>query len=328
VSALAPLLERYFSEQLPARRVSPNTVEAYRDAFCLLLAFAERRLHKRPADLEISDLDAALVMAFLDHLETERHNSVVTRNLRLAAIHGFFAYAALRCPEHAGSIGRVLAVPRKRTDHRLVTFLTRTEVDALLAAPATDSFLGRRDRTLLALAVQTGLRVSEITGLRRGDVTLAGGPAVRCIGKGRKERATPLTVSNVRLLRAFLAEREGGSDDPLFPTRAGGPMSSDAVADLLAKHVARAAQHRPTLRAKRVTPHTLRHTAAMRLIEAGVDTATIALWLGHATIRSTAVYTHADLAMKQRALDRTAPDALSRGRYRPPDELLAFLRGL
>ena len=180
------MLERYFSEQLPACRVSPRTIYAYRDAFCLLLAFAERRLRRRPADLDLSELDASLVMAFLDHLKSERHNSVVTRNLRLAAIHGFFAYAALRCPEHAGSIGRVLAVPHKRTDQRLVSFLTRPETDALLAAPDRDSWLGRRDRTLLTLATQTGLRVSELTGLCRRDVNLAAGPAVRCLGKGRR----------------------------------------------------------------------------------------------------------------------------------------------
>jgi integrase/recombinase XerD len=300
VSALAPVLERYFSEHLPARRLSPHTVEAYRDAFCLLLAFSEQRLHRRPSELDLSELDEGLVMAFLEHLETERHNGVVTRNLRLAAIHGFFAYAALRCPEHAASIGRVLAVPRKRSDHKIVSFLTRPETEALLSAPPSDSLLGRRDRTLLAIAVQTGLRVSELTGLRCCDVTLAGGPSVRCLGKGRRERATPLTASNVRLLRSWMAERAGGPDDALFPTRAGGPMSSDAVTDLVAKYVARAAESCQSLGAKHVTPHTLRHTAPMRLIEAGVDTATIALWLGHASIRSTAVYTHADLAMVPR----------------------------
>jgi site-specific recombinase XerD len=328
VSALAPVLERYFSEFLVAKRVSPRTVEAYRDAICLLLGYAEKRTGKRPGRLDIADLDAELIVSFLNYLETERHNGITTRNLRLAAIHGFFTYAALRCPEHAALIQRVLAVPRKRCDVKLVTFLNRSETEALLAAPDLDSFAGRRDRALLALAVQTGLRVSELTGLRCCDVRFEGGPSVRCLGKGRKERSTPLTRATARVVRAWMAERRGEPGDALFPSRSGGPLSTDAVADLLAKHVATAETACPTLRTKRVTPHTLRHTAAMNLLQAGVDIATIALWLGHAGLKSTAVYTHADLAMKQRALDRTAPTTLARGRFRPSDELLEFLHSL
>jgi integrase/recombinase XerD len=328
MTALAPALERYFSEYLSARRVSPRTVETYRDAFCLLLGFARHRLGKPPAQLDIADLDAELIVAFLDHLESERHNAITTRNLRLAAIHGFFAYAALRCPEHAALIARVLAIPRKRTDSKLVTFLTRAEIDALLAVPDLTTWAGRRDRALLALAIQTGLRVSELTGLTRGDVILVGGPAVHCVGKGRKERSTPLTGSTVRVLRAWMAEREGEPEEALFPSRTGGPLSTDAVADLLAKHVAAAAVRCSSLQTKRVTPHVLRHSAAMNLLQAGVDTATIALWLGHAGIKSTAVYISADLTMKQKALDRTAPTVLARGRFRPSDELLDFLQSL
>lgn len=328
MSALAPVLERYFSEFLVAKRVSPRTVEAYRDAFCLLLAYAEKRTGKRPACLDICDLDAELIVAFLNHLETERHNGITTRNLRLAAIHGFFTYASLRCPEHAALIQRVLAVPRKRSDLKLVTFLNRAETEALLAAPDLDTHGGRRDRALIALAVQTGLRVSELTGLRCDDVRFDGGPAVRCLGKGRKERSTPLTRATARVLRAWMAERGGGPDEALFPSRSGGELSTDAVADLLAKHVATAQMSCVSLRTKRVSPHTLRHTAAMNLLQAGVDIATIALWLGHAGIKSTAVYVHADLAMKQKALDRTAPTTLARGRFRPSDELLEFLHSL
>jgi site-specific recombinase XerD len=328
MSALAPMLERYFSEYLVARRVSPRTVEAYRDAFCLLLGFAQRRLHKRPANLDLADLDATVIAAFLDHLENDRRNSITTRNLRLAAIHGFYSYAALRCPEHAALIQRVLAIPRKRTDSRLVTFLTRPEVEALLAAPDLTTWSGRRDRALLAVAVQTGLRVAELTSLTGADVNLAGGPAMHCVGKGRKERWTPLTTSTARVLRAWLAEQKGPPDQALFPSRSGGRLSTDAVADLVAKHVTTAAQRCPSLLTKRVTPHTLRHTAAMNLLQAGVDTATIALWLGHTGIKSTAIYIHADLAIKQKALDRTAPTALARGRFRPSDQLLTFLHNL
>ncbi|MGH9070529.1 MAG: tyrosine-type recombinase/integrase [Acidimicrobiales bacterium] len=266
MSALAPVLERYFSEFLPARRVSPRTIEAYRDAFCLLLGFAQQRIHKQPAQLDLADLDHDLIVAFLDHLETKRHNSITTRNLRLAAIHGFYTYAGLRCPEHAALIQRVLAIPRKRTDTRLVTFLTRTEIDALLGAPPLDTWAGRRDRALLAVAIQTGLRVSELTGLTCADVSLVGGPSVRCVGKGRKERSTPLTGSTARVLRTCMGERTGQAGAALFPSRVGGRLSTDAVADLLAKHVAAAAKACPTLRAKRVTPHTLRHTAAMSLL--------------------------------------------------------------
>lgn len=329
MSALAPTLEAFFTERLATqRRASPKTVAAYRDAFRLVLGFVQGRTGKAPSALDLADLDAPLVGAFLEHLERERHNSVRTRNARLAAIHSLFHFAALRHPEHSLLIQRVLAIPPKRFDRAIVAFLTGDEIEALLASPDRSGWLGRRDHALLLVALQTGLRLSELTGLRCSDVVLSTGAHVRCRGKGRKERCTPLTAQTVAVLRVWLKERRGGPADPLFPNRRGGPLSADAVEALVAKYVSRAGQRRPSLRTKRVTPHVLRHTSAMLLRQAGVDTSVIALWLGHERIESTQIYLHADLALKERALARTAPLAAPPGRYRPPDALLAFLDGL
>jgi site-specific recombinase XerD len=253
---------------------------------------------------------------------------VRTRNARLAAIHSLFRYAALRHPEHAESIARVLAIPAKRYDRTLVCFLTPAEVDALLAAPDRSTWLGRRDHALLVLALQTGLRVSELTSLTVADLRLGDGPHVRCHGKGRKERATPLTRQTVEVLRAWMRERAGADSDPVFPTRQGHPLSVDAIQWLLAKHVNTAKGLCPSLRGKTVSPHVLRHTCAVNLLRAGVDIATIALWLGHSDIRATQIYLHADLAIKERALARTTPPNIAPGRYRPSDPLLAFLEAL
>lgn len=329
MTALAPILESFFTKRLlTERRASQETIASYCTTFCLLLRFAEGRLGKAPSKLEVADLDAPLVGAFLEHLEHERHNSTATRNARLAAIHSLFRYAALRVPEHAAVIQRVLAISGPRTHRATVTFLTNDEVDVLLTSQDLRTWTGRRDHALLALAVQTGLRVSELTGLRCDDVHLGAGPHVRCTGKGRKERATPLTSDSVAVLRSWLREQPGGPSDPLFPSRRGGVLSSDAVQALVAKHVATAAKRCASLRAKRVTPHTLRHTAAMRLLRAGVDTSVIALWLGHERMETTQVYLHADLGIKERALARTVPIDVRPGRYRPPDTLLTFLEAL
>lgn len=328
MTALAPILQAYFTQRLAQRQASPHTVASYRDTFSLLLRFAQQHLGKPPSRLDVTDVDAALVGAFLDHLETGRRNSAATRNNRLAAVHSLFSYAALRCPEHAATIGQVLAIPAKRTDTTIVSFLTTVEVQALLASPDRATRPGRRDYVLLLVAVQTGLRVSELTGLTCGDVTLGAGANLRCRGKGRKERCTPLTRPTARVVRDWLTERHGEPTDPLFPNRAGGRLSADAAADLLAKHLATAADRCPSLKAKRVSPHTLRHTAAMTLLRAGVDTSTIALWLGHAGTKATQVYLHADLALKEAALARTAPPTVGRVRYQPPDQLLAFLESL
>lgn len=329
MSALAPIMEGFFTERLIGQRqASPHTVASYRDAFRLLLAFVQRRVGTPPSKLMLEDLDAVAIGAFLDHLEADRHNSARTRNNRLAAIHSLFAYAALRHPENAAQIQRVLAIPAKRTDRQLVSFLADDEVDALLAAPDRDTWVGRRDHVLLLVAVQTGLRVSELTSLTRADIELGAGAHLRCHGKGRKDRITPLTTQVRAVLQIWLAERQGTPDDAVFPSRRGGPLSSDAVAFLVTRHARTAAKRCPPLTTKTVTPHVLRHTCAMRLLAVGVDISVIALWLGHEGVETTQIYLHADLATKERALARTAPTGTTPGRYRPPDSLLAFLEGL
>jgi len=326
MTSLAPTLQAYMTDRLiRQRQASPHTVAAYRDAFKLLLVFAAQRTGKPPSKLEVADLDAPLIGAFLEHLEAERGNSVRTRNARLAAIRSLFGYAALRHPEDAAVIQRVLAIPPKRFDSTLVTYFSEDEIDALLAAADQATWSGRRDRAMLALACQTGLRASELISLTIGDVHLGTGAHVSCLGKGRRQRITPLTAGTARLLRAWMAERGGLAADPLFPTRRGTPLSRDALERRLAKYAALAARSCPALAGKRVSPHVMRHSAAMRLVNAEVDIATVALWLGHQNVATTQIYVHADLALKERALARTAPQGTPPGRYRPPDKLLAFL---
>lgn len=282
MSDLAPLLQAFFTDKLIRQRhASPHTIAAYRDAFTLLLGFIFQRTGRQPSQLSVADLDAVTVGAFLQHLETDRSNAATTRNARLAAIHSFFRYAALRDPEHAALIQRVLAIPPKRLDRAIVSYLTRPETDALISAPDRTTWLGRRDHALLLLAIQTGLRVSELTGLTLADIHLGAGAHVRCHGKGRKDRCTPLTRPTVTMLRTWLTERGGQGSDPLFPTRRGAPMSRDAVQRLVTKHAATAATVCPSLSAKTVTPHTLRHSTAMALLTSGCDVSVIALWLGH-----------------------------------------------
>lgn len=329
MTPLAPTLEAFFTDRLLCQqRVSPNTIASYRDTFRLLLDFAQQQTGRSPARLELTQLDATMIGAFLEHLETDRGNSPRTGNVRLGAIHGFFNYCALRHPEHAALIARVLAIPAKRSEKRIVTFLTPEEVTALLGSPDRSTWTGRRDHALLLCAVQTGLRVSELAGLTTADAQLATGPHLRAMGKGRKERVAPLTSQTVAVLKTWTRERGGLPADPLFPTRTGRQLSRDAIERRLAKHV-NTAQHRcPTLSTKRVSMHVLRHTAAMMLLTAGVDTSTIALWLGHEQERTAHIYLHADLAIKQRALDRVTPPSGRPGRYRPPDRLLAFLQDL
>jgi site-specific recombinase XerD len=329
MTALAPTLEAFFTERLiHQRQASPKTVTAYRDTLRLLLRFAQTHAGKPPSQLDLADLDAPLVGAFLTHLEDERGNSVRTRNARLATIHSLFRFAELRHPEHAALIARVLSIPPKRFERALVSFLTPPEIDALLTSPDRGTWIGRRDHALLVLGIQTGLRVSELTRLRCSDVTLTAGPHVRCHGKGRKDRVTPLTTHTVAVLREWLRERDGAADDPTFPSRRHGPLSTDPVAWMLRKYAAAGSACCPSLQKKTVTPHVLRHTSAMLLRDAGVDTSVIALWLGHESVESTQIYLHADLTIKQRALDRTTPLGTATGRYRPPDALLAFLDSL
>lgn len=266
--------------------------------------------------------------AFLDHLERDRGNSPRTRNARLAAIRSLYRYASLRHPEHAATIARVLAIPTKRHDRAIVDYLTEPEAEALLAAPDQTRWIGRRDHALIALTLQTGLRVSELIALRCQDAHLASAPHIRATGKGRKRRITPLTAHTTEVLRRWIKERAGHPDQPLFPTSRGRPLSRDAVALLISRHVATAAGRCPTLASKTVTPHVLRHTAAMNLLHAGVDTSAIALWLGHESTEATQIYLHADMAIKERALARTTPIGVKPGRYRPADALLAFLEQL
>jgi integrase/recombinase XerD len=329
MSRLAPTMQAFFTDRLIRERdASPNTIAAYRDTMRLLLTFASERLNVEPSQLHIPDMDAPLIGAFLDHLEQDRGCSPRTRNQRLTAVRALYRYAARRHPEHAAVIERVLAIPPKRHGKTLITFLTEEETDAVLAAVDVAAWTGRRDRAMLMLAAQTGLRASELVGLKVADVHLGTGAHVNCIGKGRKQRITPLTKTTTRMLRAWLAERGGNPDDPLFPTTQGRTLSRDALEQRLAKHVAAAARGCPSIAGKNVTPHVLRHTAAMRLLRAGIDTTVIALWLGHEQIETTQIYLHADLEIKERALARTAPPNGKPGRYKPPDELLAFLEGL
>jgi integrase/recombinase XerD len=329
VSTLAPTLQAFFTDRLARQRqASPHTIAAYRDAIKLLLAFAAEQTGKPPSRLDIADLDAPLIGAFLNQLETSRSNSVRTRNSRLAAIHSLFRYAALRHPDQAAVIARVLAIPPKRFDKALITYLTEQEITALLAAPDQATWTGRRDRALLTLACQTGLRVTELTGLTIGDVHLGTGAHVNCLGKGRKQRITPLTAATTAVLAGWLAERGGLPADPLFITRRGTPLSRDALERRIARYTAVAARSCPALREKKVSPHILRHSAAMRLLNAGVDTTVIALWMGHENVATTQVYIHADLALKEKAIARTAPQDTPPGRYQPPDAVLAFLDGL
>jgi site-specific recombinase XerD len=326
---LAPLLESFFTERLmKQRQATSNTIDAYRYAFTLLLRFAETRTGKAPSDLFLEDVDATLIGAFLDHLETERGNQASTRNARLAAIHSFFRSIAPQVPDRAELVQRVLAIPQKRTDRDIVDFLTPDEMKALLAAPDQSTWIGRRDHCLLLFAVQTGLRLSEITGLRVAQLNLEAGAHVRCRGKGRKERTTPLTGQTVKALKRWLKERGGSGEDVVFPSRRGGPLSSDAVQRLVAKYAARAEEKSPSLREKKVTPHVLRHTTAVELLQAGVDRTVIALWLGHESIATTQIYLDADLAMKEAAMARLAPVRGTQKRFRADDRLMSFLKDL
>ena len=326
MSDLASTLQAFFIDRLGKQRAaSPHTIAAYRDTFRMLLTFCHERTGKAPSELGFDHIDAELVAAFLEHVEIARGNSVRTRNARLAAIHSFFRYAAFHHPEHTALIQRVLAIPHKRHERALVTFLNRTELEAILAVPDQATWIGRRDHALLLLAAQTGLRQSELTGLRCQDIQLGSSSYVQCHGKGRKERCTPLTRQTVRVLRAWLAECSWAPGGLLFPSRNGGRLSPDAFGRLLRNYAATAARQQPSLTGKTVTPHVLRHTCAMELLKRGIDTSVIALWLGHEGVETTQIYLHADMTLKERALGLTTQPKTKAGRYRPPDGLLAFL---
>jgi len=328
-SSFPTLLERFFTERLLNQMgASPHTIAAYRDTFRLLFQFAVERLGRAPSQLRMQDLDVTFVGKFLDHLENRRGNSTRTRNNRLAALHSFFQFVAINEPALALQCQRVLALPSKRFKRGPVEFLTDEETTALVAAPDPRTWIGRRDKALLLVAVQTGLRNSEITSLRRRDVEFGVGAHVRCFGKGRKMRRTPMRPDVAAVLKEWLAQQGGPPDDPVFPSSKGGCLSADALQRLVAKHAATARLRCPSLKAKKVKPHMLRHAAAMSLLRRGVDLSVIALWLGHESSETTQIYLHADMQLKERALAHATPSGLKPDRFRPPDPLLAFLERL
>ena len=328
-TSLAPLLERFFTQRLmQQRKASPHTIRSYRDSFRQFLTFAQQRLHRPPSRLNIEQIDAPLVAAFLEELEKQRSLTVRSRNLRLTAIHSFFRYAFFELPDHAAQIQRVLAIPSKRFTRTLVSFLSRTEVDALLAAPDRSTWSGRRDHAFILTAVQTGLRLSEITGLKREDLIFEAGAHVHVVGKGRKERCIPLAKSTRKVLKAWLREPQRGKDNVLFPNARGKRLSVHGVQYLLNKHRLAASKMCASLKQKRVTVHRLRHTMAMDMLQAGVDRSVIALWLGHESVETTQIYLEATLAMKEKALSKTTPPQGKPGRYQPGDRLLSFLNSL
>lgn len=326
---LPVLLESYFIRRLMAQRqASPHTIASYRDTFRLLLNFAQKQCGKSPSSFNLTDLDAPLISRFLDSLEKQRGTSISSRNVRLTAIRSFFRYAAYEEPTQSAHIQRVLAIQNKRQSRPMISFLIREEIEALLAAPDQHTWNGRRDHALLRLAVQTGLRLSEVTSLDRESLVLGTGAHVKCHGKGRKTRCTPLTKQTAGVLKAWLKEPARGTAKVLFPNVHGGRLSSDAVQHLLAKYLAIARERCPTLKEKPVTFHSLRHSSAMELLSAGVDISVIALWLGHENVETTQIYLHAHLALKEAALAKTRPLTGKQARFRPGDKLLEFLTTL
>jgi site-specific recombinase XerD len=327
--SLAALLEHFFTQRLmQQRQASSHTISSYRDTFCQFLKFAEERLHKQPSRLTFEEVDAPLIMAFLDHLEKNQGISIRSRNLRLTAVRSFFRFASFEMPARSAQIQRVLAIPDKRFTRTLVPFLTRPEVDALLAAPNQQTWYGRRDHAFILLAVQTGLRLSEMTGLHRQDVILGVGGHVHVIGKGRKERCTPIARSTRAVLKAWLREPQRGDKQVLFPNARGECLSVHGVQYMLNKHRWTASRVCPSLKDKRVTVHRLRHTMAVDMLQSGVDRSVIALWLGHERLETTQIYLEATLAMKEKALAKTSPRKGRPNRYRPGDRLLTFLNSL
>lgn len=323
------LIQAFFTDRLIAQRnASPNTIAAYRDTFRLLFEYARKQLRKAPSALTLEDLNSSFIGAFLDHLEHDRGNGARSRNARLAAIHSFFRYVAYQLPEHSLFVQRVLAIPGKKHERALVEYLTEEESNALVDAPDRRTFSGRRDHVLMLVGIQTGLRVSELTGLSCGDVTFGAGAHVRCVGKGRKARCTPLTRSIAAVVKAWIKERDAQPEDPLFPNCRGGHLSTDGVQFILSKHVTVAQRQSSSLKAKRVSPHVLRHTAAMNLLHAGADPATIALWLGHERLETVSIYVQADLAAKENILAKSTTPEGKTNRFRPDDALMAFLKGL
>lgn len=328
-STLPALVQRFFTDRLAAQlEASPNTIAGYRDTFRLLLRYASQRRSKPPTKLKIEDIDAGLIGEFLAHVEKVRRNCARSRNTRLAAIRSFYRYVAMNAPEHALHCQRILSMPNKRYTRRSIDFIDRTEMEALLAAPDLSTWIGRRDRAILLLVLQTGLRVSELVNLNCADVVFGVGAHIVCKGKGRKQRSTPLRRDTARTLEVWLKERSGKADDLVFPTIRGDRLSRDAVEHIVRKYVLAASKACASLAAKRVSPHVLRHSTAMDLLQNGVDRTVIALWLGHESVETTQIYVHADMRLKEKALARVASTTARPGRYRPDDALLSFLESL
>jgi len=326
---MSSLLQEFFTEYLiNQRRASQHTIASYRDSFCMLLKYAKRRLKKFPVGIEFHDLDARFISDFLNHLEKDRGVSARSRNQRLAAIHSFFRYISLYVPENIELIQQVLAIPSKRYEKKIVEFLDNSEIDSLLEAPDCKTWIGRRNHALLMLMIQTGVRVSELTSLCCKDVVLGRGAHILCKGKGRKNRCTPLMKQMIVILRAWFKEGDFEPADPLFPSARGGPLSSDSVQYLVAKYTTIAQEKCPSLKRKRISPHVLRHTAAMQMLQAGIDRSMIALWLGHESYETTQIYLDANLSIKEKLLEKMVPLKVRKGRYKADDQLLTFLKSL
>lgn len=330
MTSLAPLLQEYFTAYLLGQRAASSaTVHTYRDTWRLFLTFLSSQTNKPAHALDQADIDQRAVIAFLDHLEADRHNSIGTRNLRLASIKSVMAFAAPKTPEALGTIARIQAIPVKKQPRPEVAYLTENGVQTLLDAIDTITWTGRRDKAMFTLAAQTGLRISELINLQTTSLQLGDtAPYVECTGKGRKQRTTPLTHATAIGLTTYLAERRTKPGTALFPNPKGTPLSADAITSRLRKHAEHAAAQCPELASKHITVHTLRHTAAMRFLAAGIDASVSALWLGHEQTATTSIYLHADMHIKRQALERTRqPDSLH-GEYHPADPLLAWLESL
>ena len=328
-SRFANLIEEFFLDRLIRQRnSSPQTVAAYRDCFRLLFEFARDQRNKPTDRLVLADLDAPFVLAFLDHLEKVRKNSIRSRNARLAAVRSFLRFAAFKDPESLAMIQRSLAIPFKRCSRPLVGYLSREEVQAIVNAPDSSTWAGQRDQVLLATLYNTGARVSEVTGIKVTDVTLEGSPSIRLHGKGRKDRTVPIWPATALQIRRWLKQIDRSANKPLFPAMTAGPLTRSAITDRIRRAVQAAASKCGSLSRRRVSPHTFRHTTAMHLLQSGVDITLIALWLGHESPATTHIYIEADLKMKEEALKVIQPPTMKQIRYQPPDRLLSFLQAL
>jgi len=323
------LLQRFFSDYLISQRqASGHTISSYRDTFCLFLKFLQRHLKKDPSTIEIENITVDIIKEFLKDLEKNRNISIRSRNQRLAAIHSCFRYAAFLYPEQSNLIQQILAIPHKKHDYPVVQFLSSNEINELLAAPDRTTWLGRRDYTLILLAIRTGMRVSELINLRWNDITIGSSSHVHCVGKGRKERVTPITKNTASVLKSWFNENKSTNENLVFINTRKGKLSRDGFRYILKKYIRQVSDNCVTLKRKCISPHSLRHTAAMQLLEAGVDTMIIAIWLGHESIESTQIYIKADLKMKENALNKTKDPKIKSLRYKPNDSLMKFLKSL